>query len=221
VAASVPHAVVSQGCGLVAVEGIDDVGEGVDAVREDERGWPPVGRILIVARNPGFGRNILAIREVRRAADGLVTVLELHVREKARVHAALPVDCRIHSQRVTGVEKPEHIVVRRGNPLQVEAAIDLGALVDVFGQPRLQSVLMTNANQRDLVVINCAAGEVWQRIVIQQETRLGADQAGRDYDAAADVAVALIHSWHKCLLRRGSAILRPLVTDEKHRAVPE
>src|SRR5262245_65421777 len=95
-----------------------------------------------------------------------------------RAEAVRTVDAGVHSQHARTVGKAENVRAVRRGVLESEGPGHLVPAAEALVEIQLHAVLMHAADDRDLVVVARAGGEVRQRIVVQQRARLRADAVG-------------------------------------------
>ena len=197
---------------------------------------------LIVARNSGFARNVFPVGKVRYGARRQPAELISKISEEPRTERVPPVHSSVDPSRITSVEKPKNVRAIGARTLITKAAGKLILPADRFVEARLQRVLMHGAQDGDLKIVTRVSIQIWQRVEAQQRLGLRADAVLRNciaderctvariedlYGSAervqslGEVSIAFQLSGHQSGLCAGSAISRPLVADEKVRAVAD
>ena len=86
-----------------------------------------------------------------------------------------PIDVGVDPQHIGRIEKAKDVRSARSRALESEAAVNLILKIQRLVKARLQSILMRVADDRNLIVVPCAAGKIGQGIELQQSLRLRAD----------------------------------------------
>ncbi len=192
-------------------------------------GRTPVERVLIITGDAGEARDVFAIFEIGCDVVGKTAEFVPEIQEEVMVEAVKPIDARVDSERVGGVEEIEEARGIGTHALEGESPVDLVFETEGFVEARLQRVLMRGADERNLIVVSGARSEVRQWIEIEQGSRLRTDAAGWNSIAGewqssggienlrrglGEIPATLGGIGHQTGLRSGVAVSRPLIADE-------
>ncbi len=210
---------------------------GGDAAGKVERGRAPVGRVLIVARDAGIAGNVLPVFKIGHDVRSQPAEMIARVQKEMLAEAVRPVDVGVDPESIGRIGETEQIGVAGPGALEVEAPIEFVFAADCLVQARLQRILMAAVENRHLVVIERIAGNVGQRIELQQGLRLRADRdhiAGKGQpgcgiededrlaegvEQAGEVARPFRRGGDEAGLGLGDLVARPLVGHEESRPV--
>src|ERR1039457_1361447 len=175
VPAVIPKRASGQRARLIAIEVVLHIAKRSDAARQVETRRSPVGGVLIIARDPGSSRDILAVLEVRHCPRRETAVLIASGQVQTRSEGMTPIDARVDGGCIGGVEEAEQIGIVRSSALVCKGAVDLIVAVECPVDARLQAVLVGVADKRNLVVVPHAAVEIRKGVQFQEFAGLVAD----------------------------------------------